>query len=866
MDPNEAAADFLRRLLDISKRYGCHLMVAWSIVRRRGFTCPAAVRRRIPIPSPRRARAIASRNPHECVVCGDPVIPQDETNVTFVPCGHEVHAECGKRMVASYVEQGKDMPFACPFAPCRGVIAACPTPFRASFLPRAYAPCPGKECSRFVLSFAEGAHEVACKACETRFCHSCRCAPHAKETPCMAVVKSVARKERLDSAMSALDAVNLKQLGRQMFLQHVARGAAAKVQLWQFIENQVRLTGLPSSGTQPLPLPHLAEIAPAELIRLARAALNPADTRLFMEDARATTVLEDAMAAIGFAPMSSGDASEVEVHSKFCPRCFVRIVRTDGCPSMRCRCGHYFCYDCLGPQHTHGKCDQKVNVAALKAAAVAAGERPGVVDDLAYFSDESEVFAKLVRLVGEDKIVNGVDLGDRRTVRLVPFIIAIERYSALTEAGLEAPMERARLVDALRDEHALVAHFEAMLRLSIERGVAAIAGRGIVVEYAAKRVAAAKMRVRGMLADPDEGRGAAVAAELAGLRAIVAGLEVNDWLYSNASTSISRGDAITLEGITFWVEYSNEWENVITLYDERRHRNTRTCVPRCVVNRASLDAYFARRVGTFLPSEVDSAHRALKALATNVMDAAIEAAAACTPPPAFVTSDIAPLRLREGDLVVRGPRWKPTSSEGRDDVGAVQGFARGGELVEVYWLRGGQCGSYNAHTQQVVRPRDFGHMWSKVSAFLHAHAPDKRKVACLDAVLSVPAHAPDKRKVAWLDAVLSVPASAPAPAPASAPNSTKFVDASFIRALAAVRRTPAAAAPSSSSSVGRCATCVSLRTCSAMWRCGTCEHLNSCTALRCDACDVVHHVTSLPASALDGNFALHKLSGYLSRA
>lgn len=46
----------------------------------------------------------------------------------------------------------------------------------------------------------------------------------------------------------------------------------------------------------------------------------------------------------------------IQSHTKICPRCSTPIEKNGGCDHITCRCGHEFCYVCLGnwrpqPQH-----------------------------------------------------------------------------------------------------------------------------------------------------------------------------------------------------------------------------------------------------------------------------------------------------------------------------------------------------------------------------------------------------------------------------------------------------------------------------------------------------------------------------------
>lgn len=41
---------------------------------------------------------------------------------------------------------------------------------------------------------------------------------------------------------------------------------------------------------------------------------------------------------------------------KQCPKCKYWVERNQGCPTMSCKCGQKFCYDCGGIGCPHGSC------------------------------------------------------------------------------------------------------------------------------------------------------------------------------------------------------------------------------------------------------------------------------------------------------------------------------------------------------------------------------------------------------------------------------------------------------------------------------------------------------------------------------
>ena len=48
------------------------------------------------------------------------------------------------------------------------------------------------------------------------------------------------------------------------------------------------------------------------------------------------------------------DIMWIKANSKICPGCFDPIIKDQGCMHMTCRCGHGFCWLCLGPWKEHG--------------------------------------------------------------------------------------------------------------------------------------------------------------------------------------------------------------------------------------------------------------------------------------------------------------------------------------------------------------------------------------------------------------------------------------------------------------------------------------------------------------------------------
>ena len=633
MEPECAVNDFRKRLRDMAARRGCHEMVAWAQLRKR----PALLDEKAVQPAQRlsSARSAFDRVGHaedfareRCVACNDPLrATNGEEELAFVPCGHTMHAACGEALVASYSAQGKLMPYACPCAQgCRGVIAAstaamvCP-----SRLPAAYAPCPGIQCTRFVLSLREGPHVVECCAsaggCGARFCHSCRGAPHPRAVPCGSLLAYEAHLERLQAAVCTLDAVPLDALCAQMAAQHHPTTNLREFRerpRWMELERLLsdeRHRDVPIDA--PLPLP--------PRVNGANGANDAEGTGLLIERARkllafesgaaaaapAPTVLDAAVASLALATHVSG----VEEHSKFCPKCFARIVRLEGCPTMHCRCGHFFCYMCLGPVHTHDTCSRTVDADALRAAAELAGESAAVVDDLALFSDEAEHFAGSDQM-RRNNLNADRDLRRQRIERLVPLSTATARLAALTEPGVTAPEgtvsdARTEVVIALEREEAVaervapwISHDKSLVAL--ER----LAASEDIRKYALLRVTIAKERVRRSLLPAETLAamtwGAAASDRLNRAKAALSLLHPREWLLLRCSSHPVR-ETMFIDGVEFAVKVGEPGEELL-------HITRRGCEGGFMAKVSKHAVRVSLQPGQFSPPAVSRAGQALAEL------------------------------------------------------------------------------------------------------------------------------------------------------------------------------------------------------------------------------------------------------------
>ena len=663
MDPSDALTDFQRRLRAVAVRRGCHEMVAWAHVRTHPDVLNASAGRVTRLRSRSRSRSMAlpgsaGLDSALCVACDEPLEGHGDL-FSFVPCGHAMHDACGRAMIESYLAQGKAMPFACPCVPgCRGVVDECPpVALRPTALPPCYAPCPGLDCSRFVLSFLDGVHAVRCAGCDTRFCHACRGGPHPRETPCAAVLGQAEVDERLGAAMRVLDAVPFNELCVQMAAHHLPTTYLPlfyRPPRWMAIERNLSDERQIAAHAAP-PFPRveaIREIKPSkELIARAREKLALPSTGA----APPPTVLDAAVASLALATHASG----VEEHSKFCPKCFVRVVRLEGCPSMHCRCGHTFCYICLGPVHTHDTCSQAVNTAALRAAAELAGESAAVVDDLALFSDEAEHFAgnaetRALHMRAER------DMRRQRLERLLPLLVATARLAALKEPGVVAPAgaianARTDIILALEREEAIAERLGTHGLLPPSTlGVEAMAQSDDIVKYAKLRVTIAKERVRRSIVPAEALAASAWHADAHGrllrARETFAHLDPCCWLLARCELPLHK--KVVIDGVSFLA--TNERDKpFIVLRNERR--GDATMLSKCVFS-------INPQVGQFTPGGWDAVGDAFATLVKRVLNAAEDAAMvamhgppALRPPipPAPAASDVPSL----GDLVVRGPNW-----------------------------------------------------------------------------------------------------------------------------------------------------------------------------------------------------------------
>ena len=759
MDGPAAAADFKRRIDAIASRLRCHPMVALALVRLRpGLLAPVAMRDQVRISwrpvTPRRAQPVVPC----CPACLEPT--RGAVTVTFVPCDHAMHARCAAAMVTSYIEQGKPLPFACPFPRCRGVLCAVAHIERVAWdLPRQYAPCP--DCGRFSFSHQTAA-AVQCLACGTRFCHACRRAPHAPSLPCAKVIQHAALVERMQDAMVALDAVPMDELAAAMAQQYASITEHGGVPAWAVVERQVKLhpellrelaspvwitrSGLPAvegmaGGGLPPPRQLLNAFSAAEIVVMARRELATA-TPITVGFPAQKNVLDATVARLcegvvdAQEPQDALDAQLQQFDAKFCPRCFVRVVRAGGCPSMKCPmrgCGFAFCYECLGPQHTHGRCTRQVDSVQLVAAASAAGvaHAGDVVARLALVLDEDDHFAAIASRQPWQGVgrLDLASLRNQRTARMLPLTVAVERYEALTGDGVTAPDDTLKtawwaIERALERELALQRQLVPQVREHNQlarNDVSKLAGASDILRFARRRVDVAKERVRLALAPGGVASAMAWAvqarAALATARAVASAVAPDDWLMRGCP----RYGGIALDGVAL---------GGVTV----------------VIDPTYLDVCPVSQPGQFSAPTLVRVGDAIRALLVRVLDAADQAVLVAEMSPSLAAHRWSWRPRGEhfalGDVVVRGPNWAEGDMDGGAGCRGVIVFAHDDDdHVRVRWFAHWRGSSYYHANTTVVRAPNPIAAWRDVRALLFDLVPHfaslahARALACLDACL-----------------------------------------------------------------------------------------------------------------------------------
>lgn len=869
MEPDEAVRDHQQRVHALARRRGCPLMVAWGIARNDPATLATAHVR--PVSRLASSRVASHLKPciggSGCALCLDAMDADAEVTV-FSPCDHAVHGACGAAMADAYCAQGKPLPFACPQC-ARGVMVAIPPAVATMMasplaLPSAYAPCPKAGCGRLVpLFFAMvplKSATVECSACATRFCHTCRGAPHGK-TACAAAVKLSDALEELRADLDVIDAVPMDALRKQMVTQYAfAFGSRMLLkERWLYMESRT----LPETQLAATLLAEKRRVVPpdAELIETARQLLLPPPPLVSNHASAVATVLDDALAKLPvrrFEHEGEDDAAET---SKFCPFCFTRIVRIDGCNSVKCgapACGRSFCYMCLGV-HTGGVgCTKVVDRGKLREAAARAGVAPAVVDRLALFSDEFETFDDVIRTNLSNTREHENMLRWKRVARLTPLLAATERLEAYLAPDVRAPtklVEAARqaVLDAVAADLARADALQANYDGFVAENQTVLDGFAVaskqIATYAEMRVTIAKERLRHAFIGVQRSAVVTLYEKKCKALAPLLGFAA-DWM-APAGAPRASAASLAMDGrARALLPESNSVLGYVKTADKK--------VPAAVALPASLFACARAQPGQFGESALARARTTIGGLLTRLHAEAAEAAreAMLSSPEvgerALVAADVAPLRV--GDVVVRGPAWNGSEQDGgAGNHGLVRAYESNVVSVQ-WWLIGGSTagGGYTYPFSNVVRASDWhgvGVGWRNLTRELDG----------------LPLSREGRRLRSRLDAVFS---EGPPPSPFSGLEAelTKNVDASLFLAMDALRKTYLVSPPPpppqepkrQDQQVSPPKT----------WNCPKCTFINNIAQNRCEMCEHLHDTSAsvepippLPqhASSAAGDAALARL-------
>ena len=299
----------------------------------------------------------------KCDICRDGFDATDDAGLLVGSCGHRCHSACVAHLVRSYAGQARPLPYPCPHLGCPGVVeraamdAVGTEGVAARPVPRAYAACPTPGCAAYVLPsdpddlLPGGA--VRCGACDAVFCHACRF--HAHPAVGCAELRSV-----VDALMVPVSDLAIRFAVR-------AEYDGKLPPLW-FAEELAMVGCEPAAWVAPDPRGRDVVAEARELI---------------------ATSLDDDVPALPELACLAG----IELAPRFCPNCFVTIVRVDGCVAMVCSaCRHAFCYECLGPVHCHGiSCTRSPDVPGLVRRAALAGVSLGPFDAVTMVWGELDV-------------------------------------------------------------------------------------------------------------------------------------------------------------------------------------------------------------------------------------------------------------------------------------------------------------------------------------------------------------------------------------------------------------------------------------------------------------------------------------------
>jgi len=838
-----AVADHARLVCALGERCGCDPMVAWAIAHarpacldpdapRRGRRPKCAVcRTRLPgcralacghfahagcVPDAARACSACLRSGGgrpdpiaNCPACDEPMaLQRHEGGVTFAPCGHTMHTACGAAMAVSYAAQGKALPYACPMEGCAGVLswtsmhvlpAAAAELHNPAHLTRAFAPCP-RQCGRYVRSFRAGPHAVTC-ACGQRFCHACRRPGHLGA--CAAVVAAHLGIERATAALAALDR-GMPLLAEQMADQYRVMLGANGAAEWAILE----VSSFPDL-LLPIALPDAkpagADVPDAELVARARAAYSPPWTTWARAAPPPPTVLDEVFAGLGTEAAGAetqGDGGG-DGGGKFCPHCFMRVVRISGCPSMKCTmrgCGKTFCYECLGAVHSHGECSRAPDLVALRASAARAHVRVDEVD-ATLAAEERTVMADILARGEEglrafERKAHGIRLS-----RLLPMVTLAERLDALTafpdvpalepaRASLRASLRLAVAAEEAWEERARahpVGHRPLAAARQHRTGLAA---HPTIRHFAVIRMTLAKARVHRILGAPTENALNRAADIRAALRALDT-MNLDDWMRGPPN---EPGVSVEADGSTFPLARADP-PMLVLMHGRTVPVNLRECRQPPRLNHFGTEAVLRAR------DAVRAVIARVRVAAEDIAESFVPAAALA---PVATPHELPDLALKTGDLVVRGREWRWGVQDGGDGRrGVVMDMSSDGDIVTVLWWSNGHRNTYTPDGLRPARP------WAAVHAVLRRELRGRAK-----------------RDLMRLHALFGDDGQA------------ILEDARLRRALLAMQATWSAAVPPPST-----------------WECPACTLINPVGLSRCDVCEAARPILAPPSAVLPGSIA-----------
>ena len=399
----------------------------------------------------------------ECVICRDAVA---DDGLLIGACGHRCHAGCVAHLVRSYAGQAIPLPYPCPHMRCPGVVERSAMDALGAWagslteapraVPRAYAPCPTPGCAAYVLPtdsddlLPGGA--VRCGACGADFCHVCR-------SPAHPAVDCASLRSIVDALMVPISDLTLRCAVRAVY--------DGKLPPMWFAE-ELAMAGLEPDLVVPDPDPG------SDVVAEARALLS-------------TSLDDGAFALPELADLAGG--AGLESAPRFCPKCFVSIVRVDGCVAMVCTvCHHPFCYDCLGPVHCHGvSCARNPDLRDLVRRARRAGVPEDVASSLLRNTDLVTMDWGALDAVNGDRKEHEVALAFARegrgarlaVIRLVAASASEEATAVLARLLAKERAWRARaassgalaaVLDAMRRTLSRVTRSEAVIRVVLSAG------------------------------------------------------------------------------------------------------------------------------------------------------------------------------------------------------------------------------------------------------------------------------------------------------------------------------------------------------------------------------------------------------------